>query len=1024
MAKVVAYEVQVNGIKGVITNQNDLTAAVKATTKAYKDADFGSDERQQAEKELASLKNLQAQFRADVRQTARDQQIAADRGKESYRALNAELVNLRNQYKQLSRAEREVAGPGLLNRINQLDTELKEIDAAMGNYQRNVGNYANAFAELGGIDLASFATVPGAIVAIGSAAIQAGGALLEMTEDVRVLRGELQTLTGETGEELDALTARVLAIGETFDQVPNEVANAANAVAEQFGISFDEALARIEEGFVAGSNITGEFLDSLREYPAFFQEAGLGADALFRVINQTVTDGIFSDKGVDAIKEATIRLRELPTATRDALTAIGLDSQEIQRQIADEGIGAAIATVSERLGQLEADSPEVGEAIAGIFGGAGEDAGVNFLLSLQDINAETGSLIDTTNEYQQQQLKTLEVNREFAEVQTQIATQLGGTGVSFENLGTIIKTRALQFLILMIDNIKVMFAALQPLRDAFVRLGQSLGLVSEEGELTERTFNIISKVMEVAAIPIQLAGKALGFLVDSLADAVNAGAEFLEWLGILDPEARKAEERAARMAGANGRLGGSLREATTAQQDQEKATRDARDEVDKMESSIRRMSAATNAAAVATDAFAKDSVSALREEVNKLRGELDNASISDQQGILSKLLDAEQALQDVEDYRKSLRERLVEGKIEPISLLPPTEIQQLETEDYAQRIIDARKKANEEILEQQIDLSESIGEIQEGIFDGINTAIDSLSAASASRTQAEVRDLERRYEREIQLAEGNESRQEQLQEELAAKREEIERREFNQQKKFRRAAVAASFAEGIVNILSAPTTIPDPFGALYKALRVGILTATTATQLSIIDRQQAARGAKVRRPKGIKISRALAHGDIIGNVARGASHNDNSKGIDIMLNGQPFSVEHGEFLDYTEDGSIAVVNARSAAVFGDELQGMAGIAFPGKGRRLGQINSYKNFGVQYARDGALVQPASASLGVGSTARVQSSSVLVLSDASIRDLANSTGDAVERGARRGVSDGIQTASRQSDRQRRVNKRVKR
>ena len=61
----------------------------------------------------------------------------------SYRQLNAELGELRNQYKALSEAEREndEIGGALQQRIMELDTKLKALDKGIGQNQRNVGDY-------------------------------------------------------------------------------------------------------------------------------------------------------------------------------------------------------------------------------------------------------------------------------------------------------------------------------------------------------------------------------------------------------------------------------------------------------------------------------------------------------------------------------------------------------------------------------------------------------------------------------------------------------------------------------------------------------------------------------------------------------------------------------------------------------------------------------------------------------------------------------------------------------------------
>ena len=69
----------------------------------------------------------------------------------SYYALNAELVQLRKNYKELTPEERaniEVGG-AMLKRIQELDKELKALDADMGQHQRNVGDYRGALTDWG-----------------------------------------------------------------------------------------------------------------------------------------------------------------------------------------------------------------------------------------------------------------------------------------------------------------------------------------------------------------------------------------------------------------------------------------------------------------------------------------------------------------------------------------------------------------------------------------------------------------------------------------------------------------------------------------------------------------------------------------------------------------------------------------------------------------------------------------------------------------------------------------------------------
>jgi len=164
------------------------------------------------------------------------------------------------------------------------------------------------------------------------------------------------------------------------------------------------------------------------------------------------------------------------------LEALGLTAEEVSATISEEGIGAAIGLVGERLGSLEEDAPEVGKAIAGICGGPGEDAGVRFLASLENINAETGSLIDTTSEYQQEQLRTLEVNQRFASVQNEIANEIGGTGATLSNLATQIQTAVLQAVGALIARGRRLFEIFEPVRASFLELFKALGFVDEVTE--------------------------------------------------------------------------------------------------------------------------------------------------------------------------------------------------------------------------------------------------------------------------------------------------------------------------------------------------------------------------------------------------------------------------------------------------------------------------------------------------------------------------------------------------------------
>jgi len=97
---------------------------------------------------LAKEQTKTAQATATLNEQIKKQKAAFDATKfpeGSYRALNAQLKDLNNRFKELSATERNSPiGAALSKNINQIKGQLKNIDAGIGDFQRNVGNYGNS----------------------------------------------------------------------------------------------------------------------------------------------------------------------------------------------------------------------------------------------------------------------------------------------------------------------------------------------------------------------------------------------------------------------------------------------------------------------------------------------------------------------------------------------------------------------------------------------------------------------------------------------------------------------------------------------------------------------------------------------------------------------------------------------------------------------------------------------------------------------------------------------------------------
>ena len=218
-------------------------------------------------------------------------------------------------------------------------------------------------------------------------------------------------LTGKTGEEMVKLRSKVQAVSEHFGADFNETLRAANALSKGFGISMEDAMKLVQDGLVSGANAGGDFIDTVREYPRYFKEAGLSAEDFIAIATNAAQQGVFSDKGVDTIKEGNLRIREMTTATADALNGIGISAEQVQADLQAGSITTfdVMQMVAAKLNELPASSAAVGTAIADIFGGPGEDAGLEYIKTLADIQLNMDAVKAATQGTADQQERQIQM---------------------------------------------------------------------------------------------------------------------------------------------------------------------------------------------------------------------------------------------------------------------------------------------------------------------------------------------------------------------------------------------------------------------------------------------------------------------------------------------------------------------------------------------------------------------------------------------------------------------------------------
>ena len=106
----------------------------------------------------------------------------------------------------------------------------------------------------------------------------------------------IRDLTQETGTAVDVIRVRAEVLKKTFNVDINESVESAKSLVKSFGISYNEAFDIIENGAIRGKLKNGEFLDSLKEYPIQFKNAGFSAQDFADIVSTGIDLSIYSDK--------------------------------------------------------------------------------------------------------------------------------------------------------------------------------------------------------------------------------------------------------------------------------------------------------------------------------------------------------------------------------------------------------------------------------------------------------------------------------------------------------------------------------------------------------------------------------------------------------------------------------------------------------------------------------------------------------------------------------------------------------
>ena len=223
----------------------------------------------------------------------------------SYNALSKKMSELKKAFKETNdEAERDK----LAKQIVGINDQLKEMDASIGNYQRNVGNYEGAFTK-------GLAGITSQIQALGNPLAIAKNGVNALGKAFKAL------ITNPVGAFIMAIVVAVKALKKGFEQSET----ASNSLKKAFS-AFQPVINAINNAFTGFAKIVGNIAE--KAIPALVNGLMKAGDWMMTLLNKI---GIVSDKKLESFRKSIEAQKEAVKVTQD-LTDRDIELTEKKRK--------------------------------------------------------------------------------------------------------------------------------------------------------------------------------------------------------------------------------------------------------------------------------------------------------------------------------------------------------------------------------------------------------------------------------------------------------------------------------------------------------------------------------------------------------------------------------------------------------------------------------------------------------------------------------------------------------------------
>lgn len=395
MSEVLNFSININGVDKVLKSQRDIKNEIKALKSEIQGLDFGTQEYKNASKSIGELEGALKLVAKNQREVNKAFSTSIN-AEGYYNELNSTLNDLIRTYKTLTKEQlNSKEGFDLRDRIRKVDTELKGLDAGIGRYTRNVGDYKKALITIG--DVVSGGLLTGGIENLIQGSITLFKSGLNLATEYEKGLDELQAITGVTADELVGFEAAAREIsnidfgGANISNSTTDILNAFKLVgsAKPELLGSADALKEVTKQAIILSKASGDSLEaSVSALTSTLGQFGLAGSESGRIINELAAG---SQVGAVEVPALTRSLQQFGATAAglnvDTTESIALIETLGTFKVPEEQIGTSLRNILTTLAAPRALSKEAQDILV--------QNGVNLSI-LEDKNT---SLINKLREF-------------------------------------------------------------------------------------------------------------------------------------------------------------------------------------------------------------------------------------------------------------------------------------------------------------------------------------------------------------------------------------------------------------------------------------------------------------------------------------------------------------------------------------------------------------------------------------------------------------------------------------------------